>query len=49
MDSELLKRFTKEEVEKALNQMAPLKYLGLDHFGTIFLPKTMENSGQRVM
>lgn len=39
MNIKLLKQFTKEEVEHALYQMAPLKSLGPNGFGAVFFQK----------
>lgn len=48
MNNKLLKQFTKEEVVKALRQMAPLKFLGPDSFGIVFYQKYWKTVGMKV-
>lgn len=39
MNSKLLSKFTRVEVDSTLNQMVPLKSLGPDDFGAVFCQK----------
>lgn len=48
MNNQLLKQFTKEDVEKALNQMVPLKSFRPDDFGVVFYQKYQKTVGMEV-
>lgn len=45
MNTKLMSKFTKVEVEATLYQMAPLKSPGLDGFEAIFYQKKLANCG----
>lgn len=48
MNTSLLKSFRREEVEKALCLMAPLKSTGLEGFGAVFYQKDWKTAGAEV-
>lgn len=48
MNNKLLKQFIKEEVEKALKQMASLKSHRPDGFGSVFYQKHWKAMGTEV-